>query len=161
MSKAKTIKKEARELLRVAKLAFKFIRDNPSGVESEREELLEDLQAVIDRADPPVFDESMTTVKTVMTHATKDTILEALEERASLSNEDAMTLEAFRKGLRETKQRVYLTLDIDFTVLRKLHYVLRHTKTAYQDKALERLAEEIEKQGFTKNPMRILGEMGL
>jgi len=161
MSKVKTLKKEAPELLRVAKLAFKFIRDNPVGVEADRDALLGDLQAVIDRADPPVFDESLTTVKLTMTNATADTILTALAERASLGPDDMRVYEVFQESLRRTKQRAYAVLDLNFAVLRKLHYVLRHTKTTHQDTALQRLADKINEEGLSKNPMHILGEMGL
>lgn len=160
MSKARRLQREAANLLRVAKTAYKFIRDSEVGSEAEREKLLEELQAVIDRADPPVFDEDLTTVKLTMTNASADTLLDVLTKKATDSAEDRETFNAFKRGLRRTKQRAYCRLELDATVLRRLRYVLLHTKVPHQDAAFSRLALEIE-EGLKQNPMQILGKMAL
>ena len=159
MANARTLRKEASSLLKEAKKAFKFIRDNPAGPESQRQALLKSLQEVIDRADPPVFDENLTTIKLTMTNPSADAVLKALSSRDG--KEDADALDAVSLGLRRTAQRAYIRLELNPSVLRHICYVLRHTTTKQQDKVFERLANEIEEGVATRNPMEILGRMGL
>jgi len=162
MADVRSLRKEASSLLRLAKSAFKFIRDNPSGPPSEREALLKELREVIDRADPPKFDEDLVTVCVQMTHRTAEAVESVLTERADLSELDRDVLEACTSGFRRTdKRRAYLRLDLDSRILRRLQYALLHTERPYQDKPFKRLAKEIEDQAAGKNPMVILGQMGL
>lgn len=161
MAKVRALRKEASALLRAAKKAFKFIRDNPSGHENERKEVLKLLLEVIDRVDPPVMDERITTVELTMTNGSADCLLDALKDRSTVSEEDEAVLEAVMEGIRRTKQRVYVRLDLNPSILRRLRYVLKHTKTKHSDSAFERLASYIETEGLDKNPMEILGRMGL
>jgi len=155
------IRKEAVSLLRVSKAAFKFIRDNPSGPDQERETLLEELRAVIDRADPPVFDEDLVMLVVTMTHKTADAVESVLIERADLSALDQEVLDAFIRGHARKQKRAYLRLDLDPRILRRLQYALMHSERPYQDRPFKRLAREIEEQAAAKNPMLILGQMGL
>jgi len=167
MATARTLRKEASALLAGVKSAFKFIRDNPSGVESEREQLLIDLVALIDRADPPSNNDDLLVVTLVMTNVTATALLDLLkslspeELRDCEMNDCGEIFESVSSGLRRTKQRAYLRLDLNPPLLRSLHYVLSHKGKATQEKPFKRLAEAIMDNGLAKNPMEILGRMGL
>jgi hypothetical protein len=155
------LRKEARKLFEVSVAAFKFIRDNPSGHDEEREALLQALREVIDRVDPPIVDESLISIDLPMTNYTLDVLLKVLEDRKGMSDEDGDVFEAVKSGARRTKQRAFVKLDINPAVLRRLRYVLMHTKTEYQDRPFKRLAKLIEEQGMSKNPMEVIARMGL
>lgn len=160
MANVRTLRKEASSLLRVAKAALRFIRDNPTGLDEEREQVLTELRSVIDRADPPSFDEDAATLTLVMTIPTADAIVEILTKRVQEGHDEQDVLSAVKDGMRRTQQRCYLRLDLNHAVLKKLHFLLRHTNKTPQEKSFKRLAEEIEK-GCERNPMEILGRMGL
>lgn len=119
------------------------------------------LRKAIDAAEPARFDESETSVRLVMTRATWRVLNGILEERSARNKDDQLVYEAVQEGLRETKQRVYITLAINPRVLRRMAFILRHTSTTDQEKPFKRMAEQIEKEGLTKNPMEILAKMGL
>lgn len=161
MATVRSLRKEASSLLEVAKLSFKFIRDNPGGDKSEREEVLRRMREVLDRIEPPSLDEDLITVKLSMTNPTADVILETLRERAESFDADLEVLAAVTEGLRRTKQRAFIRLDIDSRILRRLRYVLMHTRSNYQEKPFKRLAKQIEQELNDKNPMEILGKMAL
>jgi hypothetical protein len=161
MANVRNLRREASSLLRVAKRAFKFVRQHAAGDDTERQSLLKELQEVIDRADPPSFDDSLSSVTLVMTNPTADALLKILEERAGKSDEDRDLFGAVTQGVRRTAQRVYVRLDVNHVVLRQLHYVLLHTGPKPQKDAFKRLAIDVEKDGLRKNPMEILGRMGL
>jgi hypothetical protein len=156
MANVRNLRKAASSLLDVSKKAFKFIRDNPSGSASEREALLRALQAVIDLADPPLFDESGSTVTLTMTPTTYTAILASLRARP----DDKDAVQAILEGTHETKQRVYVKLDLNHITLNKIYFVLRHTATRPQEKSFKRLAFAVE-AGLNKNPMEILARNAL
>jgi hypothetical protein len=153
--------------LDVAKSAFKFIRDNPSGDSSEREQLLADLIAVIDRADPPSTNDDLLVMKLIMTNTTATALLDLLKKLSPEELDDCEftdveeILEAVSSGLRRTKQRAYLRLDLNPPLLRTLHYVLSYKGETAQEKSFKRMAKEIMDDGLAKNPMEIIGRMGL
>lgn len=161
MATVRTLRREASALLEISKSAFKFIRDNPCGDEKERERLLHQMRTVLDRADPPTLDEDLITIQLSMTNPTADAILATLEERSETFSEDQPVLEVVREGLRRTKQRAFVRLEINPRILRRLRYVLLHTKLKYQEKSFKRLAKQIEEDLKNKNPMEILGKMAL
>lgn len=161
MATVRTLRREASALLEISKSAFKFIRDHPSGDPKEREKLLARMRAVLDRADPPTVDDDLITIKLSMTNPTADAIIETLEKRSESFSDDAEVLEAVREGLRRTKQRAFVRLEINPKILRRLRYVLLHTNSKYQEKPFKRLAKQIEKDLLNKNPMEILGKMAL
>lgn len=146
-------------MLKATKDAFKFIRDNHFGNESEREALLQQLREVIDRADPPNYDADLASIRLTMTNPTADKIIKTLEDKDS--KEDQEVLEAVRKGLRRTKQRAYIRLDLDMALLRRLRFHLRTTTSTHQEKSFKRLADFIEAEALSKNPMEIIARMGL
>jgi hypothetical protein len=160
MANVRNLRREASSLFAATKRAFKFIRDNPSGAPEEREAVLQALREVIDRTDPPDFDESLCAINLVMTNPTADAIMEILKGSAAESEEARATYEAMTEGMRRTKQRVYVRLNLDHVTLRHLHYVLRHKPPRAQEAAFERLANSVA-IGLQKNPMEILGQMGL
>lgn len=159
MAKTVHLRREASSLLKAVKTAFKFIRDNPVGPESEREALLQQLREVIDRADPPIYDADLASIRLAMTNPTADKIIEIFEKRDE--ELDRAVLEAVQKGIRRTKQRAYIRLELDMTVLRRLRFVLLTSRTDYQDKPFKRLAQFIEEEALAKNPMEIIARMGL
>jgi hypothetical protein len=156
MANVRNLRKAASSLLDVSKKAFKFIRDNPSGPDSDREALLQRLREVIDIADPPTFDEDLSMLSLTMTPPTYTAIIEVLKSRP----DDRDTLEAVREGTHETKQRVYVKLDLNHVILRKLHFVLTHSGKQPQEKSFKRLAKDVE-HGLERNPMEILGRCAL
>lgn len=157
MANVRNLRKAASSLLDVSKQAFKFIRDNPSGPATEREALLQALREVIDTADPPSFDEDLSTLTLTMTPPTHEALVDALRAR----HDDRDALEAVIEGTHATKQRVYVKLDLNHVILNKIHFVLRHTNKQAQEKSFKRLALDVEINGLNKNPMEILGRMAL
>ena len=150
----------APELLVATKAALRYLRgvDNPSEASLK---VMATLRTAIDAADPPRFDESLSSIKLVMTRPSAASLLATLELNAQGSESDKHVFEEVKNGMRFTKQRVYLTLGIEHVVLRRLRYVLEHTNAPNQNKVFERLAKQIAKEGLAKNPMEILGQMGL
>lgn len=161
MASVRNLRREAPALLKLTKQAFKFIRDNPSGPDEDRNALLAELREAIDRVEPPVFDERDTSVNLTMTNPTADAIVSILGEWAKHSRDDRVVLEAVNEGLRRTKQRAYLRLDLNHVILQRLHFLLRHNGGREQEKSFKRLSQELEENGLNKNPMEIIGRMGL
>lgn len=153
--KSRNLRKEAISLFRISKKAFRFIRDRAPDSD-DRAALLKELREVIDRADPPSFDEDLSMLTLTMTPPTYSAIVTALKDR----REDADALEAVVEGTHETKQRVYVKLDLNHVILRKLHFVLVHKATQPQAGSFKRLAKDVEK-AMERNPMEILGRMAL
>jgi len=160
-----TIRKHAPLLLEASKEALRLLVDqDPHPVDSEeakRQKVLTQLREAINAADPPNFDERNYTVRLVMTHGTWKALHDILVKRAKSNRDDEPVLEAAEEGVRFTKQRVYVTLDLDHSVLRRLQFVLRHSKTTAQEKSFQRLAKQIGEEGLSKNPMELLAEQGL
>jgi hypothetical protein len=166
MGKAQALRKEANALLAVSKDALRFLMrmDAPKSSDAlaNYTKLMEDLREVIDRADPPRFDDkNLSSFRLVMTNLTADEILHQLKERAVHNEGDGDVLQAVEEGMRRTKQRVYLRLGFNPVILRRLCFVLRHTGESGKDKAFKRLAVQIEEEGLSKNPMEVIAQMGL
>ena len=165
MSRMRQIRQEAPALLEATKVAMRYLlRQDPHPLESEeqkRQEVMAVLKEAIDKAEPPVFDERDTQIRRVMTPNVWSTLDKILAERASRNNDDKLVYDTVLEGLRETKQRVYVTLAINPVILRRLHFILNHTATSGMDKPFKRMAAEIENDGLSKNPMEILAKMGL
>jgi hypothetical protein len=165
MSRMRTIRANAPALLCATKEALKhLLRQEPHELKSEeqqRQAVMSSLRDAIDAAEPSQFDEISSSVRLTMTAATWGFLHKTLKDRARSNRDDKLVLEAALEGLRETKQRIYLTLGINHRVLRRLAFVLKHTASPKQDKPFKRMAEQIEKDGLTKNPMEILAHQGL
>jgi len=161
----RTIRAHAPTLLAATKEALRHLmRQDPhplSEDEETRQEIMALLRVAIETAEPPLFDESISSVRLQMTTATWKSLHSILCKRAKSNKDDALVLGAVEEGIRETKQRIYVTLGINPRVLRRLAFVLKHTGTSKQDKPFKRLADQIEKDGLTKNPMEILARMSL
>ncbi len=166
MNRAQALRKEARALLSVSKDSLRFLMrmDPPAELDAlaNYKKLMLELSEVIKRADPPRFDdENVSSFRLVMTHPTADEILHQLRKRSAFNEVDESVLREVEEGMRRTKQRVYLRLGFNPVLLRRLRYVLLHFGSSGRDKAFKRLAEDIEKQGLSKNPMEVLARMGL
>ena len=166
MGKAQALRKEGRALLSVSKDALRFLMrmEAPTQVDAlaDYEKLMSDLSVVINRADPPRFDdENLSSFRLTMTNPTADEILHQLRERAVFEEIDGDLLREVEEGMRRTKQRVYLRLGFNPVLLRRMRYILLHTGDSGRDKAFKRLAEDIKKHGLSKNPMEVLARMGL
>ena len=165
MSRMRTIRENAPALLGATKVALKHLLRQETcelaSDEAQRQGVMARLRAAIDAAEPSSFDESSSSVRLTMTAATYKFLLRALKDRARSNRDDKLVLEAVLEGVRETKQRIYVTLGINHRVLRRLAFVLKHTASPKQDKPFKRMAEQIEKDGLTKNPMEILAHQGL
>jgi hypothetical protein len=165
MSRMRTIRDNAPALLDATKVALKhLLRQEPHEldvVESRRQEVMFLLREAIESAEPPVFDEASSSVRLTMTAATYKFLHKILSERAIRNRDDKLVLEALLEGVRETKQRIYVTLGINPRVLRRLAFVLKHTASPKQDKPFKRMAKQIEEDGLTKNPMEILARQSL
>jgi len=165
MSRMRIVRQQAPVLLEAAKEALRhLLRQDPYPMaveEEKRQAVMAVLRKAIDAADPPTFDERETSIRLVMTPATWHALDKILETRASLNKDDKLVYDAVHEEVRKTKQRIYVTLAINHLILRRLCFVLKHAPPADQDRSFKRLAEEIEKDGLTKNPMEILAQMGL
>jgi hypothetical protein len=161
MANVRNLRREASTLLRLAKRAFKLIRDNDVGPSEDRTVLLQEMRECIDRADPPDFDDSASSVNLTMTNATADALVLIMKECAAESEEHNDAYQAVLEGLERTKQRTYLRLDLNHVILKRVHFAVRYKGKRQQEKAFKRLAKEIETLGLNKNPMEILGRMGL
>jgi hypothetical protein len=161
----RTIRSNAPKLLEASKGALRYlIRQDPEPLpeqEQKRREIMALLREAVDAAEPPEFDEALTSVRLQMTTATWDALHHVLRTQAVSNRDDKLVLGAVEEGMRKTKQRIYVTLAINPKILRRLVFTLRHKPTTAQTKPFTRLAKQIEKDGLTKNPMEILGQMGL
>lgn len=165
MSRMRTIRSNAPALLDASKEALRhLLRQDPHELESEeatRQNVMFVLRTAIDAAEPSDFDESISSVRLQMTSATWRGLHATIRERARYSADDKLVLQAVEEGMRETKQRIYVTMGINHRVLRRLVFLLTHTATPTQEKPFKRLAKQIKAEGLTKNPMEILGHMSL
>jgi len=165
MSRMRIIRANAPELLLASKEALKhLIRQEIHPLadeEAKRQEVMRTLREAIDAAEPVHFDETCSSVRLQMTTATWDSLHHVLRASAAVNKDDKLVLDAVEEGYRYTKQRIYVTLGISPRILRRLVFTLNHKPPTAQVKPFGRLAKQIEKDGLTKNPMEILGEMGL
>lgn len=165
MSRMRTIRDNAPALLTATKEALKhLLRQEPHDLDSDescRQKVMAHLREAIETAEPSSFDESSSSVRLTMTTPTYKFLHKILHARARSNQDDKLVLEAVLEGMRETKQRVYVTLGINPRVLRRLAFVLKHTASAKQDKPFKRMAKQIEEDGLTKNPMEILAQQSL
>jgi len=159
------IRQEAPALLEATKESLRYLlRQDPHPLavdEQARQELMVHLREAIDAAEPPTFDERDTTVRLVMTPPTWKILSGVLKGRAPLNKDNRRLFDVVHGSVRETKQRVYLTLDIHHETLRQLNRVLKHCPPSGWEKPFKRMAEQIEEEGLTKNPMEIIAKMGL
>jgi hypothetical protein len=165
MSRMRIIRANAPKLLDATKTALKhLLRQDPHPLaqeEEKRQRVMAELRMAIEAAEPPKFDEAISSIRLQMTGPTWKKLSDILQKRACQNADDRAVLEAVEEGFRETKQRVYITLALNHVILRRLCFVLEHTKSASHDKPFRRLAVQIKEEGLTKNPMEILAEMGL
>jgi type I site-specific restriction endonuclease len=165
MSRMKQIRQQAPVLLSATKDALRFLRSlDPHELpeeEDKRQAVMRTLAEAINTAEPPAFDERDTTVRLTMTPPSWRELSKILADRATRNKDDKMVYDAAHEGLRETKQRAYVTLAINPVILRRLHFILKHTAPANQEKSFERMAKQIEEDGLSKNPMEILAKMAL
>ena len=165
MGRMKQIRQEAPLLLEATKKALVFVRsldaEDMGTREPDRQAVMQILAEAINTAEPPTFDPSKTTLRLVMTHPSYRALHHLLQADAWENDEGHLVLRAVDEGFRETKQRVYVTLSINPRVLKRLHFLLTHKAPSDQKKSFGRLAEQIEEDGLGKNPMEILGSMGL
>lgn len=166
MKRSRLIRKHAPELLEVSKEAFRhLVRQDPhptASEEEERQKLLQRLRETIDTVEPPSFDAEEHSITLMMTPKSWEVLRQILEQRASSGNEtDENLLNSVQNGVKITKQRVYVSLDINPALLHQLLFILRHQAPVSQRSAFRRMAEQIEEEGLSKNPMEILGEQGI
>ena len=165
MTRMRTIRANAPMLLDATKTALKhLLRQDPCELvedEQERQKVMAVLRTAIEEAEPPKFDESDSSVRLQMTTATWKALHSVLRKAAQHNRDDNLVLSAVEEGLRETKQRIYVTLGISPRILRRLVFNLKHRAPTKQDKAFKRMAVQIEKDGLTKNPMEILARTAL
>jgi len=163
MGQMRQIRQEALGLLEATKTALIFLRGQDplplASDESERQEVMAVLRAAIEKAEPHTFDESLSSIRLTMTHPSWRELLKIFDDLTSV--EDRLVRNALVEGFRETKQRVYTTLSINPRILRRLKFIFLHMAPSNQDKAFKRLADQIAEDGLSKNPMEILGQMGL
>jgi len=163
MGQMRQIRQEAPLLLEATKTALRFLRGQDpfplASDESERQKVMEVLCNAIERAEPTTFDDSISSLRLTMTHPSWNALLKIMG--ALTTEEDRLVHVALVEGFRETKQRVYVSLSINPRILRRLKFVLTHMAPSSQGNAFARLAEQIKEDGLSKNPMEILGQMGL
>lgn len=129
--------------------------------EVDRQETMDVLRHALDTAEPPSFDPRGIQVRLVMTPTTWKVLDEIIHERATRYEQDADVYKAVHAGLRQTKQRIYVTLGINHLILRRLRFILRQTSTQDQEEPFTRMAKQIKAEGLDKNPMEVLADQGL
>ena len=111
------------------------------------------LRKAIDLAEPP---KDIPKVSCVVTPRSYEVLTEIVakekDENLSFFLEDSARI---------TKQRIYLDFAINHGMLRKLRFLLEHKAPHTQRDAFKRVAEQIEEEGLSLNPMEILAESGL
>jgi hypothetical protein len=157
---AKKKKTRLQAILSASKVALRYLlqEDAPSAALLE---VIEQLNSAIERAEGPEYSENISSVSLVMTHGTAAAFHEALDNRDDGSHEFKQLAAYVRDSERVTKQRVYHRLPIDHAMMRKVKMILLTTTTKHSDKAFKRLADQIEREGLSKNPLEILAELGL
>jgi hypothetical protein len=159
------VRQQAPVLLEATKEALRYLlRQDPHPLdvdEQARQKVMACLRVAIDAAEPPIFDERDTTVCLVMTPPTWKVLSGVLKGRAPLNRDNRRLFELVHESVRETKQRVYLTLGIHHETLRQLRLVLKHCQPTGWEKPFKRMAKQVEEDGLSKNPMEIIAKMGL
>lgn len=122
--------------------------------EGGNDEIVEMFHEAIKKAEGPADD--LTTTTLVMTPKTSTVFLDVLSKKI-----DPEIVEWVQSHIRETKQRIYFRLPIDHEKLKQVHFVLKTTTTPKADKAFKRLADQIESEALSKNPLEVLAEFGL
>jgi hypothetical protein len=159
MAKKKRTRLE--ELLRASKKTLRFLLREDQATREEKDEIIDLLNSAIDTAEGPEFAANLATVTLVMTRGTHKALTEALVDRDDGSMEYGAFVQWVKNGVRITKQRIYTRLDIDHGHLRRLKLLLLTTRTKHSDRAFKRLADQIEREGLSKNPLAVLAELGL
>ena len=149
----------APELLTAAKGALRMLLNGAESDGNVRTEIVQALADAIDHAEPPVLDSEITLV---MTHASYELLRQEVNTRASLDTTGASLSSAIHQRARLTKQRVYLTLQTDPALLRRLRTILdRATGTRQSRRAFERMVEQLDKEVLNKSPLIRLAETAL
>ena len=146
MAKKKT---RLQSLLEASKKVLRYLIE-----EDADPAMVEMFHNAIKKAEGPADD--LTTITLVMTPKTSTVFLEMLSTKV-----DPEIVEWVQSHIRETKQRTYFRLPIDHRRLKQVHYVLKTTTTPKADKAFKRLADQIESEALSRNPLEVLAEFGL
>ena len=147
-------------LLRASKETLRFLLQDDT-TQKQRDEVIDMLEDAVKAAEGPEHAENISSVTLTMTHGTATAFSEALDLKNDGSHEFQSLLDYINAATRHTKQRVYLRLPIDHTMMRKVKMVLLTTTTKHSDRAFKRLADQIELEGLNKNPLEVLAELGL
>jgi len=156
MSK-RTLNKAAPALLAAAKMAVRALMEQGPITEDERQRLIHKLVLAIDAAE---VDKDIAAITLVVTHATAS----ALDEMIAGCYDQSEVAKKLRRniirGTRETKQRVYISLDTDVPMLTWLRNVLNKPVSPATRRAFDRLVEQIDIQVLRKSPLQMLAETG-
>jgi hypothetical protein len=157
MAEKKRNSPAARNLLAASKNALRFLLRE----EGERDEIVASLNKAIEQVEGEDFVDDLSSVTLVMTKATQKTLMETVDRRDDGSHRFKGLVSYIEDATRFTKQRVYMKLPIDYGLMRLLKMILLTTTTQRQDAAFKRLAEQIEREGLSKNPLEVLAQVGL
>lgn len=153
------LQRAAPELLKAAKGALRMLLDGAESNGNIRTDVVRGLADAIDHAEPPVLEPHITLV---MTHASYDVLRQEVNRRATQDELGTRLSSLVHKDARLTKQRVYLQLQTETALLRRLRTILdRATQTRQTRRAFERLVEQLDREVLNKSPLVRLAETAL
>ena len=150
-------------LLAAARSASRLLsQDYAAATEADRKAVLGRLLDAIEAAEHGC-EEKAGVVTLVTTHTTAETLREiAAAEASAAETEVAHRLAvALRSGFRSTKQRVYITLDLDIPVIQALRDLMAGSYPGNTRRAFERLISQIDREVLSKSPLQHLAGYGL
>lgn len=158
MNKAR-VKAAAPELLEAAKAALGLLIADSVDVH-RRPAVIRKLQQAIDLAESPSLADAAT-----ITFVVTDVTARVIDELLRRTDDGSPAAKALRKavadGTRVTKQRIYIKLDADIPLLKRLKQIFQNADVRASRKALDRLVAQIDQEVLSKSPLQQLADMGL
>lgn len=152
------LQQAAPELLAACKGALSLLLSGEAD-DAHRELVIRYLADAIDHAEPPVMEPE---IVLVMTHASYDLLRQEVNRKATQDALGSTLSSVVHQCARLTKQRVYLTLETDPVLLRRLRTIMdRATHTRQTRRAFERMVEQLDKEVLNKSPLVLLAKTAL
>lgn len=142
------VRDAAHDLLAASKAALRVL-SAPRISKERREVVVQLLQDAIDSAE--TVDTELTITMTHTTAARLDQIVTAGSPRLR---------EAIANGRRETKRRVYVTLETEILLLKELRSLIIKSTWSVSQRALDRIVNQLDEE-ISKSPLQRLAELAI
>ena len=153
ISKQRT-RSSAPQLLGAVRAAYTWIAADETG-RPGRDALLQLLADALTRCEDP---ERCGQFAFITTPTTGEHLLDYAHQRTDNSEVHTRLIEALHAKVRRTKQRTFFTIEMDFTLLRRLRLVLNESFPRGSRRALQRIVEQID-EVLSKHPLIALAEI--